>query len=51
MVDNAVPPMKVGYNYPWAFDEYGFNFGPVFFPFRTRDFQAGRIRSRSVSKS
>lgn len=31
MGDNAVPPIKVGFNYPWAFDEYGFNFGPVFF--------------------
>jgi len=31
MGDNAVPTMKVGFNYPWAFDEYGFNFGPVFF--------------------
>lgn len=30
MGDNAVPPMKVGYGYPWAFEEYGFNFGPVF---------------------
>lgn len=31
MGDNAVPPMQVGYNYPWAFDAYGQNFGPVFF--------------------
>jgi len=32
MGDNAVPPMKVGFNYAWAFDLYGQNFGPVFFP-------------------
>ncbi len=32
MGDNAVPPMRIGFNYPWAFDDYGFNFGPVFFP-------------------
>jgi hypothetical protein len=30
--DNAVPPMRIGFNYPWGFDEYGFNFGPVFAP-------------------
>lgn len=28
----AVPAFKVGYNYPWAFDDYGQNFGPTFFP-------------------
>ncbi|MGZ5090780.1 MAG: hypothetical protein ACXWCY_08840 [Burkholderiales bacterium] len=32
MGDNAVPPMKVGFNYPWAFNDYGQNFGPIFFP-------------------
>jgi len=32
MGDNAVPPMKVGFNYAWAFDDYGQNFGPLFFP-------------------
>ena len=28
----AVPSFQVGYNYPWAADLYGQNFGPVFFP-------------------
>ena len=32
MGDNAVPSMKLGFNYAWAFEEYGQNFGPVFFP-------------------
>jgi len=32
MRDNAVPPMKVGFNYPWSHNLYGQNFGPVFFP-------------------
>lgn len=31
MGDSAVPPMKVGFNYAWAGDLYGQNFGPVFF--------------------
>ena len=32
MGDNAVPSMKLGFNYAWAFEQYGQNFGPVFFP-------------------
>lgn len=32
MGDNAVPPMKVGFNYAWGCDDYGQNFGPTFFP-------------------
>ena len=27
----AVPSFQAGYNYPWAFDDYGQNFGPMFF--------------------
>jgi hypothetical protein len=30
--DNAVPSMKLGFNYAWAFEQYGQNFGPVFRP-------------------
>jgi hypothetical protein len=26
-----VPNFTVGFNYPWAFDSYGQNFGPLFF--------------------
>lgn len=27
----VVPGFQVGFNYPWAFDDYGQNFGPIFF--------------------
>jgi hypothetical protein len=26
----AVPSLQVGFNYPWAFNDYGQNFGPMF---------------------